>query len=219
MRKPSQPILAKAKLSKQSSQFHTCAQVIDATTDRRRNWTLPSATELAKRNVIKEKKINYWIVTSRRRRRWLWCKWKVGNQVRRAAKFCRKLFNFGFINCLVGSFLFVFWETKERERGEIQYLLNWVKWCPPRGTILAFPAKQKTKTKLYGDRENKWNCNEIDQESVLFSFNYCTHQFTFELFLISVLVGLNYRTKRKREMKNVWFWFLFDLFYFLAPQL
>lgn len=139
---------------------------------------------------------------------------KVGNQVRSSSKNCRKLSNFGFINCLVGSFLFVFWETRESK-----YLLNWVKWCPPKGHNSCLPC-QATKLKL--------NCTEIERtsETVMkltrnlfcFSFNYCTHQFTFELFLISVLVGLKYRTKRKRKMKNVWFWFLFDLFCFLAPR-
>lgn len=46
--------------------------------------------------------------------------------------------------------------------------------------------------------------NEIDQESVLFCL-IITQQFTFELFFfISVLVGYEFRTKKKR---NVWFGF------------
>lgn len=127
-----------------------------------------------------------------------------------SSKNCRKLSNFGFINCLVGSFLFVFWEKREREREPISVKLN--EMMSSKGHNSCLPCQAK-KSKLYGDRENKWNCNEIDQESVLFSFNYFTHipQFTFELFLISVLVGLKYRTKRKRKKTSmilVFIWFI-----------
>lgn len=136
---------------------------------------------------------------------------KVGNQVR-SSKNCRKLSNFGFINCLVGPFLFVFLRNERDEREPISVKSS--EMMSSKGHNSCLPCQAKKKTKLYGDRENKWNCNEIDQESVLFSFNYCTHihQFTFELFLISVLVGLKYKTKRKR--KRTMFDFGFYLIYF-----
>lgn len=144
---------------------------------------------------------------------------KVGNQVRSSSsKNCRKLSNFGFINCLVGSFLFVFWETRERE--QISVKLSEMMSSKRAQFLPSLPSKKL-----------KLNCTEIERTSETV-MNWPGICFVFRLIIVHthtpiyVWTVFDFRTSgfkiqnetQKENEKIVWFWFLFDLFYFLAPQ-
>lgn len=108
----------------------------------------------------------------------------------------RMLFNFGFITCLVGSFWLC---LRERERGIKTVKLSESTSSGGRARFLPSPAKKKKKARTSGNGE--WNWPGI----CFVLFNYYTAIYVWTVFfLISVLVGYEFRTKKKR---NVWFGF------------